>query len=52
MKRAPLWKEIVAVLAVKVILLTCLYVAFFGPSHRVAANSAVVSERLLGTDHR
>lgn len=52
MKRAPLWKEIVAVLAMKVVLLACLYVAFFSPSHRVAANSAVVSERILGTDHR
>ena len=52
MKRVRLWKDIVAVLAMKLILLTCLYVAFFSPSHRITANTAVVSDRILGTDHR
>jgi hypothetical protein len=52
MKRSLLWKDIVAVLTIKAILLTCLYVAFFSPSHRTVADTAAVSARLLGTDHR
>ncbi len=52
MKRPILWKDIVAVLTIKVVLLTCLYVAFFSPSHRTVADTAAVSDRLLGTDHR
>jgi hypothetical protein len=52
MKRPVLWKEIVAVLAIKVVLLTCLYVAFFSPSHRTVADPDAVSARLFGTDHR
>jgi hypothetical protein len=52
MKRPILWKDIVAVLTIKVILLTCLYVAFFSPSHRIVADTAAVSARLLGADHR
>ena len=52
MKRAILWKDIAVVLAMKLVLLLCLYFAFFGPAHRVVANTATVSDRLLGTDHR
>jgi hypothetical protein len=52
MKRMRLRREIIAVLAMKLVLLTCLYVAFFGPSHRVTATPASVSDRLLGSDHR
>jgi archaellum component FlaF (FlaF/FlaG flagellin family) len=52
MKRPNLWKDIAIVLAAKLVLLTCLYVAFFSPSHRIVADTAAVSDRLLGTDHR
>lgn len=52
MKRPILWKDVVTVLTIKAILLACLYVAFFSPSHRTVADTAAVSERLLGTDHR
>ncbi|MDR3527482.1 MAG: hypothetical protein P4L57_09390 [Rhizomicrobium sp.] len=52
MKRAILWKDIVAVLAMKLVLLLCLYFAFFSPSHRIVANTATVTDRLFGTDHR
>jgi hypothetical protein len=52
MKRPILWKDIVTVLTIKAVLLTCLYVAFFSPSHRIVADPAAVSARLLGTDHR
>jgi hypothetical protein len=48
MKRPRLWRDIAVVLAAKLVLLTCLYVAFFAPSHRPAADAAAVSERLLG----
>jgi hypothetical protein len=48
MKRARLWRDIAVVLTAKLVLLTCLYFAFFSPSHRPAADSAAVSERLLG----
>lgn len=52
MKRPHLWKDIAVVLTAKVVLLTCLYFAFFSPSHRIVVNSAAVSDRLLGSDHR
>jgi hypothetical protein len=52
MKRAHLWRDIAIVLSAKLILLTCLYVAFFGPSHRPAADATAVSDRLLNNDHR
>jgi hypothetical protein len=52
MKRPILWKDIVAVLTIKIVLLACLYGAFFSPSHRIVADTAAVSTRLLGTDHR
>jgi hypothetical protein len=52
MKRPRLWKEIAVVLAAKLVLLTCLYAAFFSPSHRIVADAPAVSARLLGTDHR
>ena len=52
MKRAILWKDIVAVLEMKLVLLMCLYFAFFSPSHRIVTTPATVSDRLLGTDHR
>ncbi len=52
MKRPRLWKDIAVVLAAKVVLLTCLYFAFFSPSHRTVADPAAVSTRLLGTDNR
>jgi len=52
MKRAILWKDIVAVLVMKLVLLFGLYFAFFSPSHRIVANSAAVTDRLFGTDHR
>jgi len=52
MARPHLGREIAIVLTVKLILLTCLYVAFFGPSHRPAADAAAVSARLLSNDNR
>jgi len=52
MKRPVLWQDIVAVLAIKVVLLAALFFAFFSPSHRPVADAAAVSERLLGSDHR
>lgn len=52
MKRPHLWKDITIVLAAKLVLLTCLYIAFFSPSHRIVADSAAVATRLLGADHR
>lgn len=52
MKRPTLWKDIAVVMAAKVVLLACLYFAFFSPSHRTVADSAAVSAKLLGTDHR
>ncbi len=52
MKRPHLWKDIAVVLTAKAVLLTCLYVAFFSPSHRVVVNAAAVSAQLLGTEHR
>ena len=52
MKRAILWKDIVAVLAMKLVLLFGLYFAFFSPSHRVVATASTVTDRLFGTDHR
>jgi hypothetical protein len=52
MKRPILWKDIVTVLAIKLVLLICLYVAFFSPSHRTVADADAVSAHLLGTDHR
>jgi hypothetical protein len=52
MKRPHLGREIAAVLAIKIVLLASLYLAFFSPSHRVATTPATVSDRILGTDHR
>jgi hypothetical protein len=52
MKRPHLWRDIAVVLAAKVVLLTCLYLAFFSPSHRIVADPAAVTARLLGSDHR
>ena len=52
MKRPHLWRDIVIVLTVKLILLTCLYVAFFGPSHRPDTDAAAVSAKLLNNDLR
>lgn len=52
MKRSKLWKEIAAVLAVKLVLLAGLFFAFFSPSHRTATDPATVSARLLDADHR
>lgn len=52
MKRPRFWQDIAIVLAAKFVLLTCLYVAFFGPAHRVQTDAAAVSARLLGSDHR
>jgi hypothetical protein len=52
MKRPRLWQDIAIVLAAKLVLLTCLYFAFFGPSHRPVADSATVSARLLDSGHR
>lgn len=52
MKRFTLWQDIALVLAAKLILLSCLYFAFFGPSHRPHADSAAVSARLLDSGHR
>lgn len=43
-----LWRDIAVVLAAKMVLLTCLYFAFFTPSHRPAADAAAVSARLVG----
>jgi hypothetical protein len=48
MKRPHLWRDIAVVLTAKFVLLTCLYLAFFSPPHRPAADAAAVSERLLG----
>jgi hypothetical protein len=42
------WRDIVVVLAAKLVLLTCLYVAFFSPSHRPPADTAAVTARLIG----
>ncbi|HUO98993.1 MAG TPA: hypothetical protein VMU01_10010 [Rhizomicrobium sp.] len=52
MRRLLLWQDIALVLAAKLVLLTCLYVAFFSPSHRPAADAAAVSARLLDSGHR
>ena len=52
MKRTKLWKEIVAVVTIKAVLLAGLFFAFFSPSHRIVANAVTVSDRLLGNDHR
>ena len=52
MKRPILWKDIVAILTIKLVLLSGLYVAFFTPSHRTVADGAAVSARLFGSDHR
>lgn len=52
MKRPRLWKEIATVLAVKLVLLGFIFMAFFGPAHRPAQDSAAVSDRLLGTENR
>lgn len=46
------WRDIAVVLAAKLVLLTCLYFAFFSPSHRPLADSAAVSARLLDSAHR
>ncbi len=51
MKRQFLWKDIAIVLAAKLVLLTGLYVAFFSPSHRITADTAAVSAKLLGSGH-
>jgi hypothetical protein len=48
MKRPRLWRDIAVVLAAKLVLLTCLYVAFFAPSHRPPADTAAVTEHMLG----
>lgn len=52
MKRPHIRNDIVAVLALKLVLLTCLYMAFFSPSHRPAHDTVAVTNRLLGTDNR
>jgi len=52
MKRPRLGREIATVLAIKVVLLTGLFFAFFSPSHRTVADPAAVSAHLLGADHR
>lgn len=48
---AHYWREIAVVLAAKLVLLTCLYIAFFGPSHRVHADAQTVAARILGSEH-
>jgi len=50
--RLHLWQDIALALAAKLVLLTCLYAAFFGPSHRPPADAAAVSARLLDIHHR
>lgn len=52
MNRPRFWKEITIVLCAKVVLMTCLYLAFFSPSHRTVTDEATVTARLLGADHR
>jgi hypothetical protein len=45
--RPALGREIAVVLAAKLVLLTCLYFAFFAPSQRPASDSAAVAAKLL-----
>jgi len=42
------WRDITVLLAAKVVMLTCLYLLFFGPSHCPPADSAAVAARVLG----
>jgi hypothetical protein len=49
-RRRLYWRDIAAILAVKLVMLTCLYLLFFGPSHRPPADSAAVAARVLGPD--
>ena len=51
-RRPLLWREIAILLAVKLLALTCLYLLFFGPSHRPLADAAAVSAQILGSNHR
>jgi hypothetical protein len=44
------WRDIAVILAAKLVMLTCLYLLFFGPSHRPPADSAAVTARVLGPD--
>jgi hypothetical protein len=50
-RRPLLWREIAILLAAKLLALSCLYVLFFGPSHRPLADAAAVSARILGLPH-
>ena len=50
-RRPLLWREIAILLVAKLLVLTCLYFLFFGPSHRPLADAAAVSARILGLSH-
>ena len=47
--RHPLAREIVVVLAVKVVALAALYLVFFGPAHRPDLTPEAVDRAILGT---
>ncbi|MBU6297882.1 MAG: hypothetical protein KGJ79_12930 [Alphaproteobacteria bacterium] len=51
-RRPHFWRDIAILLAAKLVMLTSLYFLFFGPSHRPLADSAAVSARILGFNHR
>lgn len=44
----PLRREILILLAVKIVLLTTLYFAFFAPHHRPTLGPEAITSRLLG----
>ena len=44
------WRDIAVLLAAKLVMLTCLYLLFFGPSHRPPADSTAVAARVLGSE--
>ncbi|MDE1987002.1 MAG: phosphoglycerate mutase [Alphaproteobacteria bacterium] len=51
-RRPHFWRDISILLVAKLVMLTCLYFLFFGPSHRPLADSAAVSAQILGSNQR
>lgn len=47
MFKHPLAREIGAVLVVKLVALICIYLAFFGPSHKTKVTPATISQALF-----
>lgn len=43
-------RDILVALSVKLVLLTCLYLLFFGPAHRPPSDASATAGALMGAD--